>query len=272
MRKIALALCLVLVLASSVMAADKLRFGVSPMADALRTMKMYKPLTDAIAAQTGVPVEVATSPSLEVFMNRVKNGEFDIVLASYTSIMLGYAKDYEIFANTKTGGVSTAKGIIVVRADSGINKLSDLKGKTIGFMDDQAIFYFLGRGLLKANGVDVIRDMTPQFFGKNDAAVLAVYNKQVAAASVKDNTIGILKDKVDASQLRVIAETEVVPTIPFAVKRGLDAGLVGKIKAAVLGLPEGDPVWKAQSVDGAVPADGTTFEGLVALGKKLGLN
>lgn len=272
MKRLAIALCLILLLTSSALAVDRLRFGVSPLSDTLRTLKMYKPLADAISAQVGIPVEVSPSATMEMFMGRVKNGEFDIVLASYTSLLFGNAKDYEVFANTQTGGISTARGIVVVRADSGITKLSDLKGKGIGFMDDQAIFYFLGRSLLKANGIDLIRDMTPQFFGKSDAALLAVYNKQIEAASVKDNTITILKDKIDASQLRVLAETETMPTIPLAVKKGLDPALSAKIKAVVLAVPNGDPIWKAQNVDGVVPADAKTYDGLMSLGKRLGLN
>lgn len=273
MRKLMLTvLILTLVMTAPALAVDKLKMGVPPYSDAARTLKMFKPMADAISLQVGVPVDVVFSPTLEIFMERVKNGEFDVIQANHMSIIQNITAGYEVFSQPKQDGMTKQHGLLVVRKDSGINSIKDLKGKTIGFSDDQAVSgYVLNRALLKDNGVDLIKDTTVKFFGKHDAALAGVYNKQADAAGVRDNTLAIMKDKLDIEQLKVLGETDWVPTVPFAVKKGLDPALAAKIKATVLAIPDGDPIWKAQSLDGIVPAGDKEMEPLRILARKLGL-
>ena len=105
-------------------------------------------------------------------------------------------------------------GQIIARADSGITKLADLKGKTFARPDPLSTSgWIIPMITLKAAGVDPERDVKVVDAGSHDAVVAAVYNGEVdGGACYVDARTRIEKDHPDV--MEKIAVIEVSVNIP----------------------------------------------------------
>jgi phosphonate transport system substrate-binding protein len=105
-------------------------------------------------------------------------------------------------------------GQIIARSDSGITKLTDLKGKTFARPDPLSTSgWIIPMITLKAAGVDPERDIKVVDAGSHDAVVAAVYNGEVdGGACYVDARTRIEKDHPDV--MEKIAVIEVSVNIP----------------------------------------------------------
>ena len=123
---------------------------------------------------------------------------------------------------------------IVVRADSKIKKISDLKGKKIGFVDPKSTSgYLYPRVMLRAAGLDSGLGVAPgpttlayDFFGNHENSVQALLDKKVDAIGVwgdepKSNR-GAWTAKTFAAlppnTFRVLTVSDPIPNDAFAVR------------------------------------------------------
>lgn len=238
MKRLMLVCLIVLAVALPAQAIDKVRIGILPQQEAAKTFKMFGPIAEHLTKETGVKFEIATAPTFEAFMDRVKKDEFDIIyLNSYLYAVAHNTAGYEAFVKVKQDGLTKFRGVVVVRADSPIKSLKDLNGKTIVFADDTSLAgYLLQKAYFLDRGFDLVRQATVKFAGKHDAALTQVYNGAADAAGVREPAVAQMKDKLDLSQLRVLFETDWMPQLPFAASKRMDPDLLVKAKAALLGL------------------------------------
>jgi phosphonate transport system substrate-binding protein len=102
-------------------------------------------------------------------------------------------------------------GQIIARSDSGIKKLTDLKGKTFARPDPLSTSgWIIPMITLKAAGVDPDRDMKVVDAGSHDAVVAAVYNGEVdGGACYVDARTRIEKDHPDVMEKVAVIEVSV---------------------------------------------------------------
>ena len=102
-------------------------------------------------------------------------------------------------------------GQIIARTDSGVKKLTDLKGKTFARPDPLSTSgWIIPMITLKAAGVDPERDMKVVDAGSHDAVVAAVYNGEVAGgACYVDARTRIEKDHPDVMEKVAVIEVSV---------------------------------------------------------------
>ncbi len=105
-------------------------------------------------------------------------------------------------------------GQIIARADSGIKKLADLKGKTFAAVDPLSTSgWIIPSVTLKAAGVDPNKDIKVVFAGSHDNVAAAVYKGDaVGGACYVDARTRIQKDYPDVMEKVVVLE--VSPNIP----------------------------------------------------------
>jgi len=111
-------------------------------------------------------------------------------------------------------GSPSYNGQIIARADSGIKKLTDLKGKTFARPDPLSTSgWIIPMLTLRAAGVDPERDLKVVDTGSHDGVVAAVYNGEVdGGASYVDARTRIEKDHPDV--MEKVAVIEVSTDIP----------------------------------------------------------
>jgi phosphonate transport system substrate-binding protein len=111
-------------------------------------------------------------------------------------------------------GSPSYNGQIITRADSGIKKLTDLKGKTFARPDPLSTSgWIIPMLTLKAAGVDPERDLKVVDAGSHDGVAAAVYNGEVdGGATYVDARTRIEKDHPDV--MEKVAVIEVSADIP----------------------------------------------------------
>jgi phosphonate transport system substrate-binding protein len=139
-----------------------------------------------------------------------------------------------------TGQLATTyKSQILVRTDSGINSIADLKGKKFAFVDALSASGYLYPSL-------VIKQKTGQeprtffsattFAGSHPNAALAVYNKQVDGAAMfidaRDSLVSANPDIKTAT--KVIDTAGPIPNDGVALRKGFPDDVAKQVKDALL--------------------------------------
>jgi len=137
---------------------------------------------------------------------------------------------------------------ILTYPGSGIEKVEDIKGKTLAFTSPTSNSGFKApSALLKAEfGMVADRDFKPVFSGKHDNSILGVANKDYPAASIANSVKMrmISRDVIKADQVKVIYTSQTFPTTGFGVAHDLSPDLKAKIKNAFLNFK-----WEGTSLE-----------------------
>ncbi|MBI5286654.1 MAG: phosphate/phosphite/phosphonate ABC transporter substrate-binding protein [Deltaproteobacteria bacterium] len=250
-------------------------FGVVPFQSPSKSARMFMPLADYLSEKTVLKVDFVVAPDFKVYQERMERGEYDITFSNPFQY---------IVANSKAGYIAFAKvarepftGIILVRRDSGIKGVEELRGKTIAFAYPTAWAAAVQtRKWLEVNyGIDYYRDMKPRFVGSHDSAILAVFTRVTDAAGAIPHEFRTMNEKVKR-ELVVIGETTPHPQMPFAHHPRLDKGIVEKIKRTLLALdrstPEGRKILDALEREGFEEADDKEYDIVRALADEYSKN
>ncbi|MHA1523530.1 MAG: phosphate/phosphite/phosphonate ABC transporter substrate-binding protein [Alphaproteobacteria bacterium] len=125
---------------------------------------------------------------------------------------------------------------ILTYPGSGIEKVEDIKGKTLAFTSPTSNSGFKAPSALLKSEFNMIkdRDFKPTFSGKHDNSILGVANKDYPAASIANSVKQrmILRNVIKADQVKVIYKSQSFPTTGFGVAHNLKPELQAKIESA----------------------------------------
>ena len=123
---------------------------------------------------------------------------------------------------------------IITYPGSGVEKVEDLKGKTLAFTSETSNSGFKApSALLKAEyGLVAGQDFEPAFSGKHDNSILGVANKDYPAAAIANSVKSrmIERDVVKADQFVTLYTSQTFPTTGYGVAHNLTPELQDKIK------------------------------------------
>jgi phosphate/phosphite/phosphonate ABC transporter binding protein len=207
---------------------------------------MFTPLAQYLAKETGEQVAIVIPKDFDAFKAAVKGHQIDLGFSNpliYVQVKKSAGiEPLALAAEPKAG--TKFRGIIVARKDSGIDKVQDLKGKKLAFVEkDSAAGYIFQMLTLNKAGLNVEKDFTTlPFMKKHDNVVMAVANKTADAGGIREDDLDKMKDKVDLSQIKIVAYTDYFPNWPLFASTKMDKAVSAKAKAALLKLKTGDPM------------------------------
>jgi phosphonate transport system substrate-binding protein len=138
---------------------------------------------------------------------------------------------------------------ILTYPGSGIEKVEDIKGKTLAFTAPTSNSGFKApSAILKSEfGMEAEKDFTPAFSGKHDNSILGVANKDYPAASIANSVKQrmLARGVITEDQVKVIYQSQTFPTTGFGVVYNLKPALAKKIEEAFFSFkwdkPDGSP-------------------------------
>lgn len=239
----------------------ELTIGVFPRRPPAVTAQAFQPLADHLTQVLGEKVVLSVPKDFSEFWKSLKQNKYDLVhYNQYHYIRSHKELGYRVIAANHEQGSGKIIGAISVRKDSGINSLSDLKGKTILFGGGKKalVSYIAPTGVLKKAGLEAGRDYKVAFSRNPPSAIIGVYNKAADASGTGDVAFKIkgVTKKIDINQMKILAKTDAVTHIPWAVKKDMPEDLAKKIQKAMVDLVEseaGKAVLKAARVDKFIP-------------------
>lgn len=132
-----------------------------------------------------------------------------------------------------THGNPALRLVVVVRADSGIQSVAELKGKRFAFGDPGAL---LQRAVVVASGLPLESIGEIAFLKHYDNIAKAVLNRDFDGGILKDTVAEAFADK----GLKAIHVSPPLPSYVFAANRHVDADLFMQLRRAFLSLNPAD--------------------------------
>lgn len=158
-------------------------FAVHPLHNPARLFEIYGPLVDYL--NRNIPearFRLEASRNYEEFEKKLYARQVDFALPNPYQTLNSLSHGYHVIA--KMGDDYKFTGVILVRRDSGIKKVSDLKGKKVSYPARTALaatmmpqYYF------QTHGLDVNRDIENLYVGSQESSIMNVYLGNVAAGA-----------------------------------------------------------------------------------------
>jgi len=189
----------------------------------------------------------------------LKEGKVDLFHDSVVPSMVlsKWAGSIPILRQWKYGEADYA-GIIVVKKNSGIDTLADLKGKVVAFEEPHSTSAsVLPRMLLEEKKLKLVEIKSPgtvkpdavgYVYGEDGSAMNRLITDRVDAATSLDREVQRLKPEIRET-IKIIGRTISVPRQIISVRKDLDPKIVKALKEVLLNMekdPEGQGVLKQQ--------------------------
>lgn len=200
--------------------------------------EMYRrltPLTQYLSDTLGRPVTLKLSPNMPAAIDDVSRGDVEITYLTPVAYIDSHARgNARVVAKTVTNGKSSFRLMIVVREDSPIRRIEDLKGKSFAFGDKAAL---LQRAVVVGAGMPLEKLKEYQFLGHYDNIARGVNSGDFDAGILKDTTAF----KWQGRGLRILYSSPDLPPYNIAVSSKVDDKLFAQIRQAFLGLDINNP-------------------------------
>ncbi len=213
-------------------------FAYTPVEDPEVYRKVWDPFIDHMAKQTGKKVQFFPVQSNAAQIEAMRAGRLHVSGFNTGSTPLavncaGFAP-FAMMAS-KIGEFGYEMEIIVHR-DGPIQKVTDIKGKSMAFTAPTSNSgYKAPSALLESEfGMVAEKDFKPAFSGKHDNSILGVVNKDYDAAAVANSVLArmIARKVVDGDKIRRIYKSQTFPTTSYGVAYNLKPDLAAKVREA----------------------------------------
>lgn len=239
--------------ASSAYVPKELNVQFVPSQNADTLEAKTKPLEKLLGDKLGIPVHVTVSPDYNTIVEAMASKQVDVGFLPPNAYVLAHdkkkaadlllqAQRYGVKDETgedTTDKVDFYKAMIVVKKDSPIQSLKDLKGKKIGWQNvTSSAGYVFPAAELKKEGVDPDKDVQGVTIKGHDAAIMALLNGQVDAVAVfQDARNTVKKDVPDVfEKTRVLHYTAKIPNDTVSVRNDMDQSWRDKISQAFIDI------------------------------------
>jgi phosphonate transport system substrate-binding protein len=253
----------IIVLGPSAMASEEtpLTLGVFPYVTPVQLAAFQTPLKEYLAENLRRPVTLVTAPDLNSFVDRTRDGQYDIVITAPHLGRLAETRDgYKRIAQTS----HTVQGFFLARKDSGIHKIEDLKDKTVMIAQKVSIVYQMAEHTLRAKGLVPGESVTIIETRTHNNAMQAPLRGE-ADASVTGKLLWLVLGDEQKDQMRVIGTTEEAPGFVLMANPRLAAQDMEKIKKLLLDfhrIPGGASYFTTNGYKNFQPIDDQTMKGL----------
>ncbi|MES2323086.1 MAG: phosphate/phosphite/phosphonate ABC transporter substrate-binding protein [Pseudomonadota bacterium] len=159
-------------------------FAVTPMSNFRDVYDVFQPIMDYMNARLpGARLVLEVPRGLDEHDHQLAARRFAFALSNpWHTWRAAQTGGYTIFG--KFSDNENFRGIWIVRKDSGIKSLTDLKGKKICFPPKSALAAtMMTRMQLRENGVDPLRDVSVTYVGSQHASIMEVYTKGAVAGA-----------------------------------------------------------------------------------------
>jgi len=242
----------------------ELTFGVYAADKPTVVYRQFLPMLEALQVELSRTLDAPASVELRIFktydaaQDALAQGSVDFVRFGPSSYILVKARqpDVTLLAMEQNDGAKTFKGMIVVRKDSPIRTIADLRGKRFAFGDESStIGRYLAQLQLVNAGITAKDLKHHAFLGRHDRVFAAVEVGDFDAGAVKENTF----EKQNAKgTLRVLAQFDNV-TKPWVARARLNARVAEALRTSLLGMK--DPAVLADfGVTGFLPATDADYD------------
>ena len=241
--------------------------GIFPRRDPATTVALFSPLADYLSERLGREVRLETGADFGAFWQGVRQGKYDLVhYNQYHYVRSHKDAGYRVILQNEELGKDKITGSLVVRRDSGIESVSDLRGRKVvfggGHMAMQS--HILARYLLMQGGL-MEGDYFEQYALTPPKACIATFYRQAAAAGAGGHLLELpaVTEQIDVSEMRYLAVSPPMAHLPWAVAPDMPDELARRIQGLMLELNDserGRNILQQMKLTGLHPAADTDYD------------
>ncbi|HIJ91039.1 MAG: phosphate/phosphite/phosphonate ABC transporter substrate-binding protein [Desulfobulbaceae bacterium] len=264
-KRVLLAVAAVFLLSTSLYAApkgDTLILGVFPYISANQMMEQLSPLCKRIEAALGKKVTMVSAPDFLSYVERTAKGEYDLVLTAPHMGRLAQKRDgWQLVVQS---GQKTAT-VILVRKESPIRKLEDLRGKKMAVGNWRSVTYLLAEEALAQKGVTLGKDVevleTATFSNVVQSVFLGEADAGATPTLLWDKWINVNEEQ--HRQLREIFRAKpATPSFLVMANPKADQATIQRLRESLLSFkdtPEGKDFMQKSQFESFLPLDDATM-------------
>lgn len=280
-RVLASLLCAVsLFFAGLTHAQQVLRVTTIPEEAATEQMRKFGPLTKYLERSLGMKVSFVPVNDYPAAVEALVNKQVDLVwFGGFTFVQAKIRSGDKVVPIAQREEDTKFRSVFITQKNSGITKLTDLKGKQVSFGSQSSTSgHLMPRSFLLEAGVDPDRDFKRvAYSGAHDATIASVVSGRVDAAAL-DITVWkkfVDAKKVDTNKVDVFYTTPPYFNYNWSVHADMPTALREKITQALLALdmntPEGKEILTLNRASKYIPTTPDNYKGLESAGKSAGL-
>ena len=214
---------------------EEMYFGSVAMDIPAVMYNRLQPLTHYLSAGLDRSVTLKLSPDMESAIRDLSSGSVDLAYLTPVAYLKAHAMgDARLLVKTVTEGKGSFQLMIVVKEDSPIKTIADLKGRDFAFGDKAAL---LQRAVVVNAGIELEDFKSYKFIGHYDNIVRGVINGDFDAGILKDT----MAYKWDGKGIRILYVSPPLPPYNISISSAVDAKTYTKLKELLLHLNAQDP-------------------------------
>lgn len=225
----------------------------------------YQPLIDHLNRHLHeVRFELEASRDFPTYQARFRAREPEFLLPNPWETLEAMKVGYRVIA--MAGDAADFKGIFVVRKDSGLRDVADLKGKVVCYPSPTALAAcIMPQYFLHSHGVDVGRDVVNRYVGSQESSIMHAYLKKADAAATWPPSWRLFEKEHpgEAAELKVIWETPPLLNNSVMVRDDVPADVRDRVRRLLIdlaGSPEGRKILAGMETARFHPADNAAYE------------
>ena len=226
-------LLMLLVLVSSVY-TKTLIFGVVPQQSPKKLTKTWAPFIKYLSDKTGCDIVFRTQNSIPKFEDELYKGSYDIAYSNPYHYVIAHDKQNH---NAVVRFNKKIVGILVVKKNSKLNNLKDLKGKHFLFPAPKAFAATLLPKYEIKNTInyDIDKSKELKYVNSHDSVYLGI---QRGFGDVGGGIMRTFNRFKGNDSLKILYKTKAYPSHPISISQNLDKETINKIKEALLSMPK----------------------------------
>ncbi|MCW7540648.1 PhnD/SsuA/transferrin family substrate-binding protein [Aquabacterium sp. A7-Y] len=217
--------------------ADVVTVAVHPLHGPQKLVTLYQPLVDYLNTRIpGTRFALEASSSYGAFEQKLRDRKVHVALPNPYQTVMAEKHGYRVIA--KVADDRDFRGLILVRKDGGVQRPTDLNGKSASFPAPTALAAtLLPQRWLHDHGVDM-GSLTKIYAGTQESSILnLVLGKTTAAGTWPQAWRSFQQEQPHlASQVMVKWETEPLVNNSIMVRPDVNDVLAAKIREALLSL------------------------------------
>ena len=227
-------------------APETLRVALLPDENASEVIKNNEPLKEHLEKELGLDVELVVTTDYSSMIEAMAHGRIDLGYFGPLSYVLAQEKaDIEPFAALQEveGEDPTYQAVFIANADSGIEDLADVAGKTVAWGDQASTSSHLIPKAMLAEEADLRVDQgdyEEQYVGSHDAVALTVQNANADAGGMSLPIYERMVEEglIDSETVVKVQESDPYANYPWTMQSNLPEDLKEKLRAAFLELDD----------------------------------
>lgn len=247
---------------------ERLVLGMVPFHESDRLIRSLDPLVEMLSERLGRPVSATVATAPEALVEGLRSRKVDVgIFGPFALVLAEQRAEAIVILNSIRNGRDSYRAQFIVRADSGIESLADLKGKVWAVPGlTSTSGYLFPRLALAEAGVDGLTDVTVVNMVTHDATVMAVYYGDADFGTTFENAQDVLVGELPDvhEKVKVLYVTDSIPNDGVVVRKELHPDLIEEIQLALIAIGETEEgsalLTELFRVTGFVPATSERYD------------